>query len=74
MTRSRSAYNRAMEDSGDLIDRMRGASRSNHIGRAVTADIWAWSENIPFMTTVYEAVEEMKSPMDQKAERKSLGK
>ncbi len=55
------AFDRAMNTSDDLIARMQEASRSTDAFRAVMADIWAQHHNIPFMTTVYEAVREMKA-------------
>lgn len=56
------AFRRAMGVSSDLINRMRQHSTSNDAARAVMADIWDHHRNIPFMATVYEAVEEMKVP------------
>ena len=54
-------YNQAMGESGDLIKRMREHSISTDAARAVMADIWAQHRNIPFMTSVYETVQEMKA-------------
>ena len=65
MTRGQTAYKRAMEVSDDLIFRMREASSSNDPVRSVVVDILKRGHNIPFLTTVYEAVEEMKSATDQ---------
>lgn len=59
------AYAKAMTVSEDLIARMREASRSTDPARAVMADIWSQKNNIPFMATVYEAVQEMKAATDQ---------
>jgi hypothetical protein len=56
------AYKQAMGVSSDLINRMREYSNSNDAARAVMADIWAQHNNIPFMTSVYQTVEEMKVP------------
>jgi hypothetical protein len=64
-SRADSAFGTAMQESGDLIIRMREASNSNDVFRAMMADIWAQHRNVPFMTTVYESVQEMKSGTDQ---------
>lgn len=63
---SDAAYSRAMSASDDLIQRMHENSRSTDAARAVMADIWAQNHNVPFMTTVYEAVQEAKAPLKQK--------
>jgi hypothetical protein len=62
MTRGQAAYRRAMEISGDLISHMREASGDP--ARTLTADIWANHDNVPFLTTVYEAVAEMRAATD----------
>jgi hypothetical protein len=59
------AYAKAIASSDDLIRRMQEASRSKDAVRAVMADIWAQRHNVPFMTTVVEAVQEAKSPVAQ---------
>jgi len=53
------AYQEAMGTSGDLIERMREHSTSESAARAMVSDIWAQHRNIPFMTSVYETVQEM---------------
>jgi len=55
------AYMRAMDASDDLLYRIREAERETAAARAVIADVWSQAQNIPFMTTVYEAVQEAKS-------------
>lgn len=60
------SYARAMNVSGDLLARMRETSQSTDAARAVMADIWAQNHNVPFMTTVVETVQEMKSGIEQK--------
>lgn len=55
------AYARAMSASDDLLYRIREAGRETDAAREVIADIWSQASNIPFMTTVYEAVQEAKS-------------
>ena len=67
-----SRYREAMMTSGDLLARMRESSTSTDPARAVMADIWAQHNNIPFMTTVYEAVQEMKSATSE-SERHGFG-
>lgn len=64
-TRGDLAYDRAIAVSDELIQHMQEASRSKDAVRAVMADIWAQRKNVPFMTTVVEAVQEAKSPVVQ---------
>jgi hypothetical protein len=64
------AYNDAMRVSGDLLRRMGESSSSTDAARAIMADVWAQNHNIPFIVTVYESVQEMKSGADQKPEKK----
>ena len=59
------AYKKAVAVSEDVIQRMREASNSNDPARAVMADLWHQRHNVPFMATVVEAIEEMKSPVRQ---------
>lgn len=55
------AYADAMRESDDLLRRMRESSGSSDAARAIMSDVWAQSHNIPFLTTVYESVQEAKS-------------
>jgi hypothetical protein len=55
------AFNKAMRANTELISHMREASQSKDAVRGLLADIWAQHHNIPFMTTVYQAVQEMNS-------------
>jgi hypothetical protein len=55
------AYEQAMGVSADLIQKMQEYSGSNDAARAVMADIWAQRHNVPFMTSTYETVREMKA-------------
>jgi hypothetical protein len=55
------AYHQAMGVSDDLIRKMREYSTSNDAARAVMADIWAQRNNVPFMTSAFETVREMKA-------------
>lgn len=55
------AYRVAMREADDIIHHMREASTSTDAARAIMADIWAHNHNIPFLVTVYESVQEMKS-------------
>jgi hypothetical protein len=54
------AFKLAMVVSGDLIHRMRERPSSSEVARSVVADVWERHRNIPFMTSVYETVQEMK--------------
>lgn len=55
------AYEQAMRASADLLHRIREAGRESDAAREVMADVWSQSQNIPFMTTVYQAVQEAKT-------------
>jgi hypothetical protein len=55
------AYDRAMDASADLLFRIREAGRESDVARTLITDIWTQAQNIPFMTTVYEAVQEAKA-------------
>ena len=55
------AFNQATRINTELIMHMREVSGSTDAVRAIMADIWAQHNNVPFLTTVYEAVQEMKS-------------
>lgn len=63
-------YSRAMAISGDLLDRMQRHSRSNEPALAVMADLWAQRNNIPYMTAVVVATQEMNAPLQQRPEDK----
>jgi hypothetical protein len=60
------AYATAMRVSDDFIRRMQEMSGSKDAARAVMADIWAQNHNVPFITTIVETVEEMKSGIYQR--------
>ncbi len=65
MTTGQAAYYRAMKVTDDFISQIRQASNSPV--RSVVSDIISHGDNMPFMTTVYEAVEEMKVvPLEQR--------
>jgi hypothetical protein len=64
--RSAPKYARAVAASDDLIRRMRDSSASGDPVRAVMADLWQQRHNVPYVTTVYEAVAEMSAAVDQK--------
>lgn len=61
-------YQQAMAVSDDLLERMREASQSTDAARALMADLWHQKHNMPFLTTVYESVQEAKSPTSQRPE------
>lgn len=60
-TRGDIAYDRAMKASTDLLLRIKEAGREMDAARSVMADVLAQADNTPFMTTVYQAVQEAKS-------------
>lgn len=60
------AFDRAMGKSDGILKKMRECSSSTDAPRAVMADIWAQRHNIPFLTTVYEATQEVNLSTDPK--------
>jgi hypothetical protein len=50
-----------MDASADLLFRIREAGRESMSPETLMADIWSQAQNVPFMTTVYEAVQEAKT-------------
>ncbi len=64
--RGDNAYREAMKESAELSHMLRISARSTDAARALMADIWAQNNNIPFLTSVTETVQEMKSPLEQR--------
>ena len=60
------AFARAMQDSDDLLRKLRETSDVTMTARSIMADVLRQAHNVPFITTVYEAVQEMKAATDQK--------
>lgn len=58
-----SAYAVAMRESDDLLARMRAAYASNDPVRQAMADLWAQRHNVPYVTSVFETVQEMNAPV-----------
>jgi hypothetical protein len=56
------AYQKAMEISDDLITRMRDSTIAGDINRSLLTTLLAHRHNIPFLTSVYETVQEMDVP------------
>jgi hypothetical protein len=63
-SRGDAAFAQAMHVSDDLLLRIREAERETSAARAIMADVWSQAQNIPFLTTVYEAVQEAKTGPD----------
>lgn len=61
-------YRKAMAVSDELLARMREASQSTDAVRGIMADIWHQNHNVPFVTTVFESVQEAKSATNQRPE------
>jgi hypothetical protein len=51
--------NRAIQISSELISKMRKDQNSKHPVTAMMADLWMQRHNVPYVTTVYEAAQEM---------------
>lgn len=69
-----SAYAVAVRESDDLLAKMRAAYSSTDPVRQAMADIWAQRHNIPFQTTITEAVQEMNAPLYQQPARGNVKK
>lgn len=58
------AYDRAMKASEEVLVSLRQSRPRTEAARSVMSEIWSQAHNVPFMTTVYEAVQEAKSGPD----------
>ncbi|CAN7372128.1 hypothetical protein LJR220_003315 [Bradyrhizobium sp. LjRoot220] len=58
-------YAAAMSISDELIDKMRAANGTMDTVRSLVTDILQRRHNVPVVTTIYEAVQEMKAGTDQ---------
>lgn len=67
-TGAASKYETAMEISDELHRRMMAHSTGSDPARGVMADIWSQRNNVPFMTTVVEAVAEAGAAIQQRPE------
>ena len=56
-------YEQAIAESESLINSLREASRSSHPVRDLVRDIWNHRRNTPYITTIYEANQEMLAPL-----------
>lgn len=63
-----SKYATAMKISDELRERMRSYSEGADPAKGVLADIWSQRHNVPFMTTVVEAVAEAGAAIKQRPE------
>lgn len=54
------AYRDAMQVSNELIGDLRDGYKKNDVIRQLFSDIHEQRDNVPFVTTVYESVQEMK--------------
>ena len=56
-------YHLAMQSANDLMDKMQ--ENRDHPTREIVTDIMANRHNTPYITTVYETVQELNSPIKQ---------
>ena len=56
------AYREAMRVSDDLLDRMRNSAVAGDVNRTLLGALLARRNNIPFLTSVYETIQEMDVP------------
>jgi len=66
-TRAEQKYNLAMRESEELLRHLRNDLRD--VAFEVAADILFNRRNVAYMTTIYEAVEEVNSPLQQISRR-----
>lgn len=59
-------YVAAMRESDELLADMREAEKTSDPIRSMVASLWAHRSNVPFATTLHEAVEEMRAPLEQR--------
>ncbi len=59
------AYAKAVALTDDILLRMRESEKDTEAARVVAAEVWLHARNVPFMTTVYEATQEMTAPLKQ---------
>lgn len=57
----------ALRESDELLQKMRTAYQSNDPVRQAMADLWAQRHNVPYVTSVYETVQEMNAPLARSA-------
>jgi len=51
---------KAIEMADDLTSHIRNLNGNTNTVKSIISDIWHYRENTPFVTTVYEAVQEVK--------------
>lgn len=56
------AYQKAMEVSDDLLGKMRGSVIAGDVNRVLLGSLVTHRHNIPFLTSVYETIQEMDVP------------
>lgn len=61
------AFEKAMQTSGELIGRFEQASGAPDPIRAMFADMWLERHNVPYVTTLFEAHQEMLLPLRQRS-------
>jgi hypothetical protein len=61
-----SKFDQAIAESDELIQTLREAAASPHVIRCLLRDIWYFRHNVPYVTTLYEANQEMSAPLLQK--------
>jgi hypothetical protein len=72
--RGAAAFDQAMRTSGDLIGRFKHASESDDPIRAMFADMWLERHNVPYVTTMYQANQEMIQPLRQQSTSGNSGR
>lgn len=74
VTEADESYAAAVRESDDLLAKMKAAYESTDPVRQAMADIWAQRHNVPFQTTITEAVQEMNAPLYQQPARGNVKK
>lgn len=61
-------YKLAMQESDELLAGIREAEKAPDPITAMMRSMWAHRDNVPFATTMHEAIEEMRTPLEQRVE------
>lgn len=64
-TSSDEKYRLAMITSGEVLELI--SAKAGDPARDMVADIFANRDNVPYLTTAYEALQEMNAPVKQRA-------
>jgi hypothetical protein len=64
--RASDLYHKAISETDHFIEQLREESGQSEPVRELVADIWQYRRNVPVITTLYEANQEMMSAVKQR--------